>query len=159
MSWPQSNGRKPLAQKQLQSVSLASSKHTWKLNVQLGELKWIGPAHILRLLSHVHANKTHTSTHPRALNQSMAPLSIHISIPGPPNVNKLGNPILYIFQGCQSVRMKCCWPPLRKFLLSILAKCRSSFISLLMTNAWGWEVGWPVRYDAIFRISVSIHEW
>lgn len=95
-----------------------------------------------------------TSTHPRALNQSSALLSIHISIVGPPDVNKLGNPILYIFQGCQSVRMKCCSLPLGKFLLSVLAQCRSSFISLSMNKC----VVWPVRNDAIFRNSGIIHE-
>lgn len=74
MCWPQSKygsmkkkKKKALAQKGLQSVSLASSKHTWKLNAQLAELKWIGPAHILRLLSHMQANKTHAPPHTPAL--------------------------------------------------------------------------------------------
>lgn len=57
-SWLQSNRKK-----RLQSASLASSKNTWILNAQLGELKWIGPAHILSLLSHMHANKTHALPH------------------------------------------------------------------------------------------------
>lgn len=80
---------------------------------------------------------TRTSTHPHAGNQSSAPLSIHISIAGPPDVNKLGNPILYIFQACQSVRMKCCLLPLGKFLLSLLAECSSSFISPSMNRCAG----------------------
>lgn len=73
---------------------------------------------------------TRASTHPHAGSQSSALLSIHIVIVGPPDVNKLGNLIFYIFQGCQSVRMKCCLLPLGNFLLSFLAKCSSSFPSM-----------------------------
>lgn len=56
-------GHSPTGKKRLQSASSASGKNTWKLNAQLGELKWIGPAHILSLLSHMHANKTHALPH------------------------------------------------------------------------------------------------
>lgn len=82
---------------------------------------------------------TRTSTHPHAGNQSSALLSIHISIAGPPDVNKLGNPILYIFQACQSVTMKCCLLPLGKFLLSFLAKRSSGFISPSMNRCVGMK--------------------
>lgn len=81
--------------------------------------------------THTHrATRKHARTHPS--NQFSSPLSIHISIAAPHDVNKLGNPILYIFQRCQSVRMKCCLQALGKFLPSFLAECGSSFICLSM---------------------------
>lgn len=90
------------------------------------------------LLSHMHANKTHALPHTLTLgiNPRLRYQSISRSL-GPPDVNKLGNPILYIFQACQSVRMKCCLLPLGKFLLSLLAECSSSFISLSMNRCAG----------------------
>lgn len=109
---------------------------SWKLNVQLAELKWTYQLTFCDCC-HMHANRTHThfhtnNTHTRTLNQFSSPLSIHISIVEPPDVNKRGNPILYIFQRCQSVRMKCCLLALGKFIPSFLAKCSSSFICLSM---------------------------
>lgn len=137
---------KVLAQKLLQSAPLPlCNTHTGKIICATCWIKMDQPASWFYFFIFFEAGvtcvqtkhtlqETHTNTHAHTppSNQFSSPLSIHILIAAPHDVNKLGNPILYIFQRCQSVRMKCCLQALGKFLPSFLAECGSSFICLSM---------------------------
>lgn len=118
------------------------------------------PAHFLWLLSHACKQNTHTSaqttTHALWINSRLRYQSISRLLSLLMWINEATQYFIYFSDVNVSEWSAACWPlanlsrPFWPSVAQVSFACRC-------TNAWGWKVWWPVRYDAIFSNSVSKH--